>query len=706
MATLYVEDGYTADDYVQDDITIYWGSKVIFVPKFASIQIQTQPTEIRQLDLDVFRLALKSLEDSSDGMAFERTHQHNTTVTVGGATLARVIEIINGYTVTFEDGPYAINLVGANSNVGDVVNVNNVSVRSSNSAGLQDLNSLQAASFDGAVTVNTNSAFGGTTFPVGTRQYPASSLADATAIAENRGLRVFNIVDSETLSSIDYSSGYIFRGDNPVASTLTVLDGANVEKCEFVNIYVTGVLDNNNLIRQCAVGDMMHINGFMFQSALLGTITLGGNVQATLLDCYSGIAGNDTRPIIDMGGSGQSIALRGYKGGLELTNCTDTTVNNSLDIDSGTVIFSPSITAGTFVVRGVCTVVNNSTGTANVIDETVNAETKGIADLISVIPQEVWQVPVNGVVDGSFGEAVRVINFQGAISVDANAGVAGTAYPLGTPAHPVNNMLDAITIGVTEGIYHIKVAEDVIVPATAILDGFWVEGAHSTKSEVTINDGASTSFSQFSNASLKGTFDGWIDVRDCMVEDLFNVQGLFHQTMINPGTIQFTGTQTSHFLSCYSGVPGTGTPEFDFNYAPVSVAFRGYNGGIKLTNKSQAQDASLDVASGQVILDSTVTAGTIVIRGHATVTDNSNGSAVVIDETINSHLDIQDSGLVNILSIVADIQKYDTNRTKIDENAFTLTVYDDDGTTPLTVYDLKDRNGVASVTEIFERMPR
>ena len=87
----------------------------------------------------MFRLNLKDLEDDSDGMAFERTHKHNTSVSVGGVILARVIEIINGYTVTFEDGQYAVNLVGANRNVADVVNINQVSVRSANSAGLQDL---------------------------------------------------------------------------------------------------------------------------------------------------------------------------------------------------------------------------------------------------------------------------------------------------------------------------------------------------------------------------------------------------------------------------------------------------------------------------------------------------------------------------------------------------------------------------------------
>lgn len=119
-------------------ITIDWGTGIINVPKMDLVLIQSAPTEIRELDLNVFRLNLKEEENSVDGISFLRTHKHNTTVAVGGVVLARVIEIINGYTVTFEDGQYAVNLVGANSNVSEVVNVNQVSIRSSNSAGLQD----------------------------------------------------------------------------------------------------------------------------------------------------------------------------------------------------------------------------------------------------------------------------------------------------------------------------------------------------------------------------------------------------------------------------------------------------------------------------------------------------------------------------------------------------------------------------------------
>ena len=117
-------------------ISIAWGTGVITVPRADMTLLQASP-EIRELDLDVFRLALNALQDDPEGMPFLVTHTHNTEVTIAGATYARVIEIINGYTVTFEDGQYAVNMVGANSNVAEVANVNQVSVRSNNSAGLQ-----------------------------------------------------------------------------------------------------------------------------------------------------------------------------------------------------------------------------------------------------------------------------------------------------------------------------------------------------------------------------------------------------------------------------------------------------------------------------------------------------------------------------------------------------------------------------------------
>lgn len=114
-------------------ITINWGTRVINVPQ---ADLTFVSGALYELDINVFRLTLKDLEDGEDGIIFPMTHNHFPPVNVAGTLIARVVELINQYTVTFENGAYAVNLIGANNNVAEKTNVNQVSVRSFNSTGL------------------------------------------------------------------------------------------------------------------------------------------------------------------------------------------------------------------------------------------------------------------------------------------------------------------------------------------------------------------------------------------------------------------------------------------------------------------------------------------------------------------------------------------------------------------------------------------
>jgi len=114
-------------------VSIDWGARIIYVPK-AYLTFLGGTTY--SLNVNTFRLTLKDLEDDVEGMPFPDTHRHNTEVVLGGLTLSRVVEIINGYTITFENGIYSVSLTGANNNIIDVVNLNSVSIRSANSAGM------------------------------------------------------------------------------------------------------------------------------------------------------------------------------------------------------------------------------------------------------------------------------------------------------------------------------------------------------------------------------------------------------------------------------------------------------------------------------------------------------------------------------------------------------------------------------------------
>ena len=118
-------------------ISINWATKVINVPQADLTHISGT---LYELDTDAFRLTLKDLEDDEVGMPFPDTHRHNAAITVAGVTFSRVIEIINGYSITFEDGQYTVRLAGSNNNFFDVenyiLNQNQVQIISGNSAGL------------------------------------------------------------------------------------------------------------------------------------------------------------------------------------------------------------------------------------------------------------------------------------------------------------------------------------------------------------------------------------------------------------------------------------------------------------------------------------------------------------------------------------------------------------------------------------------
>ena len=100
------------------------------------------------LDSDQFRKDVMTLLASEPYAWLPDAYRHNTEVTVAGVTYARTIEIINGFSVTFEDtgSAYTVRIEGSTNNIFDVENgILNptalVTVISTNSAGLQTVTS-------------------------------------------------------------------------------------------------------------------------------------------------------------------------------------------------------------------------------------------------------------------------------------------------------------------------------------------------------------------------------------------------------------------------------------------------------------------------------------------------------------------------------------------------------------------------------------
>jgi len=91
-------------------------------------------------------------------------------------------------------------------------------------------------------------------------------------------------------------------------------------------------------------------------------------------------------------------------------------------------------------------------------------------------------------------------------------------------------------------------------------------------------------------------------------------------------------------------------------------------------NLAANENVSIDIDGGRVILDATVTAGTFRIGGVGELIDNSTGATVYHDSLLHT----QD---------VHDIHDAHFNRRKWDKTGNTVTIYDEDGVTPLHVFD-------------------
>lgn len=126
-------------------LSVTWSTKVINI-------LQADLTDlgggVYELDTDQFRKDLNALQASVEGIVFDTTHEHTAPKTLAGTTFARFIEIINGYTIDFEDGQYQVNLVGSNNNILDVKTVNQVSLAVQNTAGLIQISTGSGLSVD------------------------------------------------------------------------------------------------------------------------------------------------------------------------------------------------------------------------------------------------------------------------------------------------------------------------------------------------------------------------------------------------------------------------------------------------------------------------------------------------------------------------------------------------------------------------------
>jgi len=604
-------------------MNIEWGTKTINVLKSDMLQTQTTPISVYELDIDLFRADLNDLSDDAEGITYPTTHKHVAPVSVGGVQLARVIEIINGYTITFEDGQYAVNLVGANSNIADRVNVNQVSVRSANSAGLPNLDVLETSAFRGAVSIDETNGRAGTQYPMGTSKFPVNNVEDARTIATTHGLNTILVVGDLTVASDGDISDMILVGQSPLQSTLTLTTGCDVDRAEFREFLIEGSIDGDVVIEDCHIGNVAYSQGIMKNSLLTATVQLGVSGQINFLNCASGTTGN-VLPVIDINGVDNlgdcALIFRNYSGGIKLTEKTGSG-RVAIDISSGKLVIDSTCVNGSVLVRG----------DAKVVDHNGDLLNTGVVNTALALTNETY-----------FGLQVDKA-FSNGVYLDMTNGTAGTNFPQGSVEFPVNNVDDAVAIAGAHNVKVILFDGVTTVASGEDISGLTLRGLHAGTSTLTLSAGCVTEHSQIENCRVSGTQDGEIFFRDCAtVAPIVNFEGIMNRVTV-ASRICFKGgvVGVSQILECYGASAATTSSsaiEMDFQDGNAIVFIREWTGPMKVTNMTSTGcvlDASLH--ESRVWLESSNTAGTINIQKlGGVIEDNTNGSTVNLTSVVGS----------------------------------------------------------------------
>ena len=233
---------------------------------------------------------------------------------------------------------------------------------------------------------------------------------------------------------------------------------------------------------------------------------------------------------------------------------------------------------------------------------------------------------------------IQFSSFNGGVTVKLIGGTSGTVFPTGTERQPVDNFTDAISIAVTRGFLKIFVIGDATVDSSNDFTNYSLIGQGQNLTTLTLDTDATFINTSFFDATVTGILDGDTHIEGCTITNLTFVSGVIENCLLSTGTITLGGSLTAHLINCASGVVGASTPIIDMGGSGQELALRNYNGGIQIDNKTGTDKVSIDMNSGQVILDSTVTAtvNDIIIRGIGKLTNNAVNPELVVNELLDS----------------------------------------------------------------------
>lgn len=199
----------------------------------------------------------------------------------------------------------------------------------------------------------------------GSQRSPFNNLTSAIDAAELEGIRELYLTGDVELNRNLKNFTVIGVGKPEIDANGQDLKNTNFELCK-----LKGEFTNSIVAQNCTLLDGAFLNGFYQDCALDGDMTCISGGEVFMSNPASSVAGTG-RPTISM--SGALLSMRGYNGGLTISDCNTVTDRVTVDMSSGSLTFDASCTAGVMVARGVTSFVDSTAG-ATVVNETINRQ--------------------------------------------------------------------------------------------------------------------------------------------------------------------------------------------------------------------------------------------------------------------------------------------------------------------------------------------
>jgi len=358
---------------------------------------------------------------------------------------------------------------------------------------------------NGTIWIDTITGVAGTENHVnGTGDNPSDSLADATTISSNIGIKRFEIAPASSITFAASETQKIYKGDgwnltlNSADISDTHIHGAHAVSgiCTATSLYV---------FEHCVFTDVtLNSGGYVHITAIQGTLTLGNAGSYHIHNCYSD---SNTGVVIDFNGVGAStLHIHGFEGKITFKNLAS---GHVVHCGGGGQVFTDTCTGGQIHHFGQFRYADVGGNVTEIQSDIENDVDEILIDTAAITPggdaTEAKQ-------DTIISNLATVDGVADAILVDTSTTIPATITTLTTNVATVDTVVDGIQTDLsnaTDGLGALKALIDTV--NTDLANGTDGLGALKTLIDTvdTVVDGIQTDLSNGTDGlgALKSAID-------------------------------------------------------------------------------------------------------------------------------------------------------------------------------------------------------